>query len=61
MQSQLFTNITSESHIGNGYISIITDDLPGSTPEDPITLFMDSDLPYQTFPKWMRAIWGLEE
>jgi hypothetical protein len=35
-QSQLFTNISSESPISEGHVSILTSDRPGSTPEDPM-------------------------
>jgi hypothetical protein len=51
MQSQLFINISSESPIDEGYISILTSDRPGSTPEDPLA-FVE---PYPPFTNPMRV------
>jgi hypothetical protein len=52
MQSQLYVNISSESPIEEGYISILTSDRPGSTPEDPLA-FVE---PYPAFTNPMRVI-----
>jgi hypothetical protein len=37
-QLQLFASLSSEVPIGGGYISILADDCPGSTPEDPVAV-----------------------
>lgn len=34
--SQIFANMTSESPINDDHVPILTDDCPGSTPDDPI-------------------------
>ena len=39
-EQQLFVSISSESPIGEEYVSLLTSDYPGSTPEDPI-VFVD--------------------
>jgi hypothetical protein len=52
MQSQLYVNISSESPIEEGYISILTSDRPGFTPEDPLA-FVE---PYPAFTNPMRVI-----
>jgi hypothetical protein len=49
MESQLFTNISSESPIGAGHVSILTGDRPGSTPEDPMAFVTVGELPHPTF------------
>ena len=36
--SQLFTSISVESPVGDGHVSILTDDRPGSTPEKPMAI-----------------------
>jgi len=41
MESQLFSSISSESPIGEGHVSILTSNRPGSTPEDPMA-FIES-------------------
>lgn len=48
-QSQLFTSISSESPIGDGHVSILTSDHPGSTSDDPVA-FVEF-----TFTKRIRA------
>jgi hypothetical protein len=57
MESQLFTNILSESPIGEGHVSILTSDRPGYTPEDPMVFVAARKpyAPYPTFTKWMRV------
>ncbi|KIM71222.1 hypothetical protein PILCRDRAFT_830490 [Piloderma croceum F 1598] len=50
-ESQLFTNISSESPIGEGHVSILTSDRPGFTPEDPMAF-----VTVKEFTKRMRAI-----
>jgi hypothetical protein len=55
-ESQLFTSISCESQIGEGYVSILTSDCPGFTPEDPM-MFIELPFPeYSTFNKQMRVI-----
>jgi hypothetical protein len=49
MESRLFTNISSESPIGEGHVSILTGDRPGSTPEDPMAFVTIGKLPHPTF------------
>jgi hypothetical protein len=51
---KLFINISSESPIGEGHVSILTSDRPGSTPEDPMAFVME-ELPYPQFTKRMRV------
>jgi hypothetical protein len=57
MQSQLFTSISSESPIGEGHVSLLTSDHPGSAPEDPMAFV---ELPAQValpiFTKQMQVI-----
>jgi len=55
LQSQLFTDISSESPIGEGHVSILTSDCPGSTPDDPMA-FVEMPAPaYPAFNKRMRV------
>jgi len=60
-QLQLFTSISSTSPIGEGHVSILTSNSPGSTPEDPMA-FVELQTPaaiptpYPTFTKRMRVI-----
>ena len=50
-QSQLFTSISSTSPIGEGHFPILTNDRPGSMPEDPMAFV---ELPAPTY-KQLRA------
>ena len=59
-QLQLFNNISSESPIGKGHVSLLTSDYPGSTPEDPMAFVELPELvvstQYATFTKRLRVI-----
>jgi hypothetical protein len=50
VQSQLFTSITNESPIGEGYVSVLADSCPGSTAEDPMAFVV------RPFDKRIRVI-----
>jgi len=58
-QSQLFTSISSKSPIGDGQVSILTSDRPGSTSDDPMAFVelptpVAVPIPYPTFTKQIR-------
>ena len=42
---QLFNSISSEFPIGDGHVSILSDDCPGSTPEDPLVFVIEPVMP----------------
>lgn len=48
-KSQLFINISSDSPIGDGHVSILASDCPGCTPEDPMA-FVELPAPAVTQP-----------
>jgi hypothetical protein len=54
-ESQLFRNISSESPLGEGHISILTSDRPGSTPEDPMAFVASI---HSKFPQRIRVIYS---
>lgn len=66
--SQLFNSISSEFPTGNGHISILSDNCPGSTPEDPLVFVIEPVMvlpspapvalstPDPTFNKRLRVI-----
>jgi hypothetical protein len=68
--SQLFIDISSESPIGDGLVSILSSDRPGFMPENPMAFVIEpvltvpspttvvSPIPYPTFNKRIRVIKG---
>jgi len=54
-ESQLFCNISGESPLGEGHLSILTDDRPGSTLENPMA-FVTSI--HSKFPQRIRVIYS---
>ena len=53
-QLQLFTSVSSTSPIGEGHLSILTSDRPGSMPEDPMA-FVELPDPFATYTKRWRV------
>jgi hypothetical protein len=66
--SRLFNTISSEFPIGEGHVSILSADCPGSTPEDPLVFVVEpvmaipspapvnTPTPDQIFSKRLRVI-----
>jgi len=54
-ESQLFCNISSESPLGGGHLSILTSDRPGSTPEHPMAFVASI---HSKFPQRIQVIYS---
>ena len=54
-EPQLFCNISSESPLGEGHLSILTNDRPGSTRENPMAFVASI---HSKFPQRIRVIYS---
>lgn len=54
-QPQLFCNISSESPLGDGHLSILTDNRPGSTKENPMAFVASI---HSRFPQRIRVVYS---
>jgi hypothetical protein len=54
-EPQLFCNISSEFPLGEGHLSILTSDRPGSTPKDPMAFVASI---HSKFPQRIRVIYS---